>query len=365
MEETPKKGARDISDLKARLGLKKTAPPGAPSQAPGGPPVPPGVNQPPPPDPRRDPFAATQPLATPMAYYVPADLPGADDGKPAKPISEPKPWGKIGVVAGIAVVLFAFGNACGRIYESRSIFNRTIDDSVKIRNEVEKMSKKLQVIAERISASPAATKGNPDVQLAVDLGTLDLKKPDTQLIFHTNYYRLDDLAIERLFNYYNETVVLYDRIAQNAKKTEADKEAIESFLKNAAAKGDKNYGVLIDATGAIPLASFVEVGSPLCPQEDQTDCAAKDLRGFRYRVDAGGTWFEKPVKGKLTDVIIPIQQGRLFKTVATGNADFLAATDHVRRTVEIRALTAKLLADQKELLADLKRSSERSKVFVF
>lgn len=301
-----------------------------------------------------------------MGYYIPTAIPGVDDGKPAKAISEPKPWGKIGGAIGIVIVLFGFGNACGRIYESRAIFNRTIDDSAKIRNEVEKMAKKLQFIVDRLNQSKDSAIGNPDVQLAIDLGTLDLKKPDTQSIFHTNYYRLEDLTIETLFNYYNDTVVLYDRIAANAKKTDADRDAIQSFMDNAKSKGDKNYGVTLDTSGPIPLANFVEVGAPVCPEAGQTDCAAKDLRGFKYRTEAGGSWFEKLIsKGKLTEAVVPIQQGALFKSVASGDPGILAAKDHVRRTGEIRAIAGKLLNEQKDLLKELKTSAERTKVFVF
>src|SRR5207248_8725469 len=93
---------------------------------------------PPPPDPRRDPFAAGQPQMPPQyGYYAPMPLPGTDDGSAAAPISKPKPWGRIGMAAGVAVVLFGVGNACGQVYESRVAHNKGIDAAVKIKEEYE------------------------------------------------------------------------------------------------------------------------------------------------------------------------------------------------------------------------------------
>ena len=392
-------GARDISDLKARLGLKKGAGgvpapggPGAPAPMGGGfpspvsgggavggipapIPAPPGFPSPiaaapepaaPSVDPRRDPFATQAPAAPPSAYYNYAPIPGMDDGKPAEQIQKPKPWGSIGVGAIALAALFGLGYSCGGIHWARGNMNRTINDSLKIKDEVDKMAKQLTVINERIAGSADAAKNQPDVQLAADLGSLELKKTDLDKnLFHTNYYFLDDLAINRLFEYYNDSNILYGMIASHAKKTEADKDSIESFLKQGKAGGDKNYGVTLDLTGAIPLAHFAEIGGPLCPKEGETDCSAADLKGFKFRTDTGAQWSTKPVKGPPGTIIIPLQKTPLFATVASGSPDIIAAKDHVRRMAEIRMLTGKLYGEQKELQAALAKASERGKVKEF
>lgn len=397
MDENKKPGQRDISDLKARLGLKKTgtmaavSPTGLPGQpaAPGSAPapIPPPVagipapmgntvpspfGQPAapaqpaaPPDPRRDPFAQAQAANLAAFYGIGQVLPGSTEGVQGGPISKPKPWGTIGAVVGLSVIVFGVGNACGRIYGSRVEFNRTIDQAVEIRNEVDRLSKQLSSIADIINASKETAKGNPDFEMTKKLAELDLKKPDTQKIFHTNYYHFEDVAIERLFNYYDHTIKLYEEITLHAKKTEGDKDAIDNYAKNAAGKSDKNYGVTFDFSGPIPLAHFVEMGPPVCQTPDKVDCPTSELKGFKYRTKSGEGWSEKPVKGKPAETVVPIQANELFKSVAAGNPDLLAFKDYIRRVVSIKTLAGTLVAEQKDVIADLKRTTDRPKVFTF
>jgi hypothetical protein len=394
LDENKKPGPRDISDLKARLGLKKAAPapnttpaqgqPQAaaplpsPTGAAAGPkaraiPSPFAQPEPPPepaapaapPDPRRDPFAMQQAANLAAFYGIGQALPGSADSVSAEPLSKPKPWGIIGLFAIVGVVVFGLGNACGRIYQSRAEFNITIDQAGQIREEVDRLSKQLNKVAEVLNASKETQKGNPDFDMSAALGAMDLKKPDTQKIFHTNYMHFEDPAIERLFNYYDHTIQLYDQITLHAKKTDADKAAIQSYMANGAGKGNKNYAVVIDATGGITLANFAELGSPVCPDPAQTDCPPAQLKGFKYRFDSGGAWGEKPTKGKPTDIVIPIKPSALFGSVAAGNPDILAYKDYLRRVVTIKALAGELMAEQKDVLGDLKKTAERPKVFVF
>lgn len=381
MEDNTKKGARDISDLKARLGLKKTAvqqaasaptggeaagqvpsPPGF--QSPGGegePATAPEAQGPPPPDPRRDPFAAT-PMQPMYGYGMP--LPGVDDGNPVTPISQPTAWGRVAGIGILVAVVLAGGFISGRSCKAREDYNMTTQQAGEISAEVDKLAKVLSQISDRINQSKEALAGNPDTKLAEDLAGLNLTEPDNKKLFHTNYYSLEDLAIDRLFNYYNDTIYLYKAIRENGKKTDGDKDAIERYTKDAAAKGDKNYGVILDGSQAIPVANLVEMGSLVCPKEGETNCAP-DVMKFKYRVQSGGEWSQRPVKGKPNEVVTPIFRTPLFSQLASGNPDMLAAQASARRTAEIRLLVAKLMGEQKELLESLKRSADRPKVFTF
>ncbi len=369
MEENQKKtGTRDISDLKARLGMKKTGM--QPAVPPPAPPVADPIIASPPPmapsapvvaDPRRDPFAVAAPSAP--AYYD-APLPGVDDGQPAASLSKPQPWGKVIRIALIGVVALGAGFATGRSCDARMTYNLATDDAAKVKTEVEKLAKKLDTISQTIDASAAAQRHNPDPDLAEKLGSLGLKDPETQAIFHTNYYRLTDLAIDRLFNYYNDTLRLYRMVRDHAKRSEGDKEAIVNFMKNVG-KTEKNYAVYLDTSSAIALAHFVELGTPVCQEEGKSDCNASQLKGFKYRTDVGGSWFEKPTHGKPTEMIYPLKKEGLLTTVASGSPDLIAARDHLRRQEEIRLIAAKLATDQKALLADLQHAAERPKLITF
>jgi len=110
---------------------------------------------------------------------------------------------------------------------------------------------------------------------------------------------------------------------------------------------------------------FVEVGAPVCQKEGQTDCNANELKGFQYRLDSGSGWGTRPVKGKPEMIVMPLQQTPLFKAVAAGNPDFLAVKDYARRMAEIKTQAAMLMNQQKDVLADLKKASERPKLLAF
>ncbi len=408
MDENKKPGPRDISDLKARLGLKKTAampaaapnntppvgqpaqqvpPPSsygapapsgygapAPQQQPSGPPPPFGRREEPPPpaaappDPRRDPFASAQQqqaAANLAAFYgLGQSLPGSADAVGGGPLSKPKPWGRIAAVLAIAAIPFVVGNACGRIQRDRIEYNTTTDQAGQIREEVEKMSKQLNIIVDTLNSTPAGRKGDVDIDLSAKLGSLDLRKPDTVRIFHTNYDSLEPVIVERLMQYYDGTIKLYDEIAIHAKKVENDKDAL-TRMAQAGAKSDKNYGVIVEPQNGLMLAKFVEVGAPVCQQEGKTDCNANELKGFQYRMDSGSGWGTRPVKGKPEAIVMPLQQTPLFKAVAAGNPDFLAVKDYARRMAEIKTQAAMLMNQQKDVMADLKKSSERPKLFAF
>jgi hypothetical protein len=164
--------------------------------------------------------------------------------------------------------------------------------------------------------------------------------------------------------YYDGTIKLYDAIATHAKKVENDKDAL-TRMAAAGAKSDKNYGVIVEPQGGLMLAKFVEVGSPVCNDPGKTDCNANELKGFQYRLDSGSGWGTRPVKGKPEMIVMPLQQTPLFKAVAAGNPDFLAVKDYIRRMAEIRTQAVQLMNQQKDVLSDLKKSSERPKLATF
>ncbi len=394
MEDNKKPGPRgDISDLKARLGLKKagaavpnTTPaqgqPAQPAAAPfaaapsagrqqqgGGGYVPPPFAQPEPepaapPDPRRDPFAQQQAANLAAFYGVGQQLPGTVDAAPGAQISPPKPWARIGVSAAAALVVFVLGHSCGRVYNSRVEFNETLDQAGQIRAEVDKLGKQLNTVADVLNASKETQKGAADFDMTDKLAALNLAKPDTYKIFHTNYAHFEDATVERLFTYYDRTIRLYDDIQRHAKRTAADKDAIANYSKTAG-KGDKLFGVTLDLSGPIALSHFVELGQPVCPTAGDVSCAPAVLKGFTYRESSGGAWGQRPIKGKPNETVFPMQPSQMFKEIASGNPDVLAFNDYIRRVAGIKVLANELVAAQKELLTDLKKTTDRPRVFTF
>ena len=398
MEDNKKSGkGRDLGDLKARLGLKKgggAAPaPGADDQGAAAPStrapsttgpqavLPPPIagvgpqpqaqaqaEPPPPADPRRDPFAAQQQAqaAQLAAFYgLGQALPGSADAVPDSALAKPKPWNKIMPFVGLGIGALFIGLLFGRLTAGRAEYNLTIDHASKIRDEVQKLAKNLDTIAQTINSSKDTLKGNIDLELTPKLGALDLKKPDPAKLFHTNYAHFDPVAVERLMTYYNDTIALYGEIESHVKKTEADKDSIANFVKNGASKSDKNFGVIMDVSGAIPIAQMVEVGSPVCNKQGVTDCNAAELKGFKYRTDAGGAWGEKPLRGKPGETITPLNQTPFFKSIASGSPDILAVKDYARRIARIQAAVIKLTNAQKDVLADMKKAADKPRLIAF
>ena len=386
MDENKKPGARDISDLKARLGLKKTstmaavAPTGEPAapHVPGTAPAPGAIPSPfgqpapqpaapaAPPDPRRDPFSAQQQqqAANLAAFYgIGQQLPGTADGQ-GEPLEKKKPWALIGAVVGGGLAVFIVGSFWGGISRSRVEFNQGTDAAIAIRTEVEGLQKNLDKILLELGKGRTPD-GKPDVDQADRLASLGLKKPTTTKIFHADYAQIEGLGVERLFTYYNDTIKLYDLIDIHARRTHADKEALQKVIAAAGNKdNEKNYGVVIDMSSAIPVAKFAEMGAPVCPKEG-VPCEPKDWKGFKYRLDAGAGWSEKPIKGKPGETITPLQRTPLFNTVASGSIDALAMEAYNRRLKEIAETIVEIEKTQKELSADLKKTAERPKVFTF
>lgn len=387
MDENQKKGggASDISNLKARLSARKTqagmaaVPPGAMPPPPGAAqaslPVPPGFPQPEAPapepaaavDPRRDPFAAPAAAPTPI-YYGYEPLPGTDDGKPVEQLNKEKAWPKILMFAGAALVIAIASFTLGMIQWARANMNKTIDQAVEIKAEVDVMAKKLQAINEEIAKSPSVSKGVPDPDLAKALGAMapDPKKADAdktyKKLFHTNYYYLDNLALDRLFNYYNDNVKLYELLAEHAAKTMGDQEALTNYAKESANKGNQLFGVTLDMSDAIPKANFVELGNLICQDPDAKDCKASELKGFKYRAATGGQWYDRPIKGKPDQIIFPIAPSPLFATVAAGSPDVLIYKEYLRRMGNIIGTLQKLTNEQKELQSALDAAAKKRKV---
>ena len=110
----------------------------------------------------------------------------------------------------MAAIPFIVGAGVGGISKSRSEYNVTTDQAGQIREEVEKISKQLNLLSDTIMSSAETRKGGVDIDMSAKLGALDLKKPDTNKIFHTNYQNMEPVIVERLMEYYDGTIKLFD-----------------------------------------------------------------------------------------------------------------------------------------------------------
>ena len=391
--EQPKKPVpgRDIADLKARLGLAKgpaVAPPrpGAPL-APGSSAIPNPLAPPPPPPmpfaapppslgfpapaPRfDDPFAAMRP---PEGKHF--DLQSVDDGRPA--VSVRQKGGMAGrVILVIAVIVAgAVGFGFGASAVGRRMFNQANFGAKRVKTELDDMQKTITEITTIVNMSSqrlAANKQEPlafDYKLIEELERVKLDpRPDTSRIFKVNYYLLEDLAIDRLMNYYYDTIILFGEVERHIKRTKADKSVLEAFAAKTAKGGEEaskavNYGVVFDSRGKLAISTLVEVGKPVCKGGAET-CGAADIEGFMIRSNTGANWTPRKVGPKPEgDKVVPIERTPLFEAVMSGSPDSVRMEQYKQRYNNIRIVLQRLASTKKELGDAIDKAAARPDLF--
>lgn len=390
MEQPKKPGAtRDIADLKARLGLQKAVP--APMGSPQAPipatpfggaapaqraPMPPAMADagnrgaahapmPMAPPPGHDPFASMRPPAG-RSF----DLRAIDDGAPVENVRAR--GGKSGIIIGIIVLLIggAVGYGFGAAAVGRRAYNTANAAARKLKTELEDMQKTVTQIGTAVAMSQqrlAAAKQDPvayDAQLIEDLEKVKLDpRPDTSRVFKVDYYRLEDLAVDRLMNYYYDSIALYNEVERHIKRTRADKEALEAHSTRQAQKGNINYGLVFDSRGKLVIGSLVEMGQPVC-KGGTSECPADQIEGFQIRPNTGAPWSARKVGPKPAgDIVVPIERTPLFDAVMSGSPDSVRMEQYKQRYNGIRIVLARLAAEKKELWEAVEKASARADLF--
>ena len=426
MDQRQKKTTRDLSDLKSRLGIAKpaaaqpapaqapapaaattparvgtgpnpattqsgpipttplapprVAPPGVVMPPPGMVVPPPGVAAPyaqvqaPPPDPKRDPFAAS---AAQRAYQ-----PIVDAGPPLEIPQEKKSHGKLIIALIItALVPLGVGWACGRIYGARVLFNKAIDDAKQITEEVHRISEANRKIAKVLFGSQERNEKRivfdqqmidaiKDVLRNAPNASPDRARKQQDQLFRTNYAMMDDIVINRLFNYYNNSIRLYEGLETFIQRAERSKELIETYSREEGKSAQQRYGIVFaEDSGQYFLGSLVEVGNIDCAKEvaPGKECKKEDVKGFMVRTP-GGSWSPRPGKpegkqGKVTDIVVPIIPDESWKQVAVGKRGYLPFNEYKRNFLDLLGICALLARDEKPLTQDLGKQAGRLKVF--
>ncbi|MEK6608502.1 MAG: hypothetical protein AABZ30_12650 [Myxococcota bacterium] len=364
----PAAGPRDLSDLKAKLGLVKPAPvvapppaaqaDAAPAAASASAPAAPSVS------PRRDPFAQVQ--ARPLVTQQPIIISDAGPQLAVPEMKKSRAPLMVAAVVGVLVMVASFG--FGIVYRSRMTYNLTTRQAGQIKEEVIAIRKKSQPIYNALITSFNKTKlAVPDVGLLDELEKLQgsLEAPKTDRIFKTNYAQLENLAIDRLFNYYNNTIRLYDivkRFVRDSKHARADLEKVAQR----ATETRTNYGIVIDASGEIPLGTLVEVGTPVCKNPEQKDCAVAEIESFNVRLDTSARWIARKARGTDAERVIPIKPDTsLAEKTLSGGIEMMAFRHYRLQVAELLELARQLGGIEKDLVGDLTRTAGRPEVFTF
>jgi hypothetical protein len=382
-----KSGAGNISDLKARLGLKKggpaaqggavpgpggiVAPPGA-SKGSIAVPVPPGARPPQPklPDASEDPFAAMNAMAAMQRATAAPEIVIVNDGKPVENVGNQSPLIRFGIPAAIAVVMLAAGWVFGQLSASSSLSDEAFSDAVAVGQDIKRLRQEsLQHIQDAIwKSQEKAGDGKPfpvnDADLTQALGdkkTWPAFDPET---FTKKYYVLDKDLVTSIMGFYADVIAIRELVEAHVKATENDSKALaEAKTRVEAIKPDESvnryldfyrYGVVLEVPtkseaeqGKLFGARLVEIGPPVCQDGKlSTDGKCPEApRGFGVRDQNSNSpgWLptelafgqgESVPKAKL----LPILPNEIFESMAKGTQPSVAEAAYLRRLTQLAEL---------------------------
>lgn len=401
LDQRQKKTSRDLSDLKARLGLAKnegaaapppagaqmpaaTPPPAGTSQAqPQGVVAPPGVAQPQQnyaqPDASRDPFAAAGgQIAAGRTEVIVDKGPQIDI-----PIEKKKPTGLIIGVAIAALVALFIGYAFGGVMQSRKIYNKTVEDAAKIKEGMGKLADTTKKVIEAVASSSGrvkklAAEGKLDSQLLKDLRGIQAASPLMNLekakaietkIFRTNYALMEDLVISRMFQYFNNSLKLIGSVNAFVDFADRHKKELELYL-NKAKAGSQKYGLYLAMDkGQYFIGGLTQITVPMCQDKKPWNNRSCQL-GFMVS-ETGEKWSWRPGKPnkktrtKLSDIVVPLPPNDKVLQGFTAKPGQVAFGQYVAYYRQVKLYASLLNRDYKSLKEDLGKQAAKTKVFTF
>jgi len=404
LSQSPKKpGARDISDLKARLGLKKggSAAKARPGPSPGGAippptrspavPAPPGAAPPQPagpyiPDAKEDPFAAMNAMAAHTAAAAAPAIVVVNDGKPVEHVG--KKAGGIGIAKLVApaVATLILGVVVGQMGTKAKIYNETIDDAAKIAAQVKQVDKDLQNLRNILYTAKERGPGGQnyllaDEELTKELEALQLTMPDLSEIYDSRLYEMEQGVVDQTFAFFTESTILYKEIKDHVQKAKSDAKALAASKEKLAKTGlPTRYGIVVnipkgDEAATTPVsATFVELGDPVCGDNkpNPNGCGDGQPKGFLYRPAELGPWGQKDLAAPEGNFIpgnrlIPLgfDPSPTLEALFKGGEATVSEVTYMDRMREIDSKVDDLLERAKLLQKSLTGTANRGKQFTF
>ncbi len=429
MSEQKRPQSKDISDLKARLGLKKGAASAEPpagdsgSSMPATPaPVrgptsafaavtpPPGINVPPPPGSQpvapqapaqpampnasEDPFGAMNAMAQMRAVQRPPEIVIVNDGKPVENVSA---GGKgIGIAKMVvpAIVALGLGVSIGQMAKNGAHYNEGIRGAGDILSVVKTAKKSVNELDKTLDE---LSKNNfkPTKELTAEItklaGKLDIKE---DVVFRYKQNSLDSAISGRTLAFFAGIAELKGMLDQQTKAAQFDDVALvasKDKLDKALVKPDENaalasigatrYGILLNnptpeeaKNGGSLGASFVELGKPVCGDGKPSDSAGCNdgVTGFLYRANgAGEAWASgKLAKANPGENVAPkslllLDKSGTLLEILKGSQETAASALYTKRLDTIFKRVKTLLEEGNKLESDLTKKAGESKKFTF
>ncbi len=417
-----KKGSRDISELKQRLGLKKQAGSTTGStqrvgNQSGGVVAPPGMNlppppgvqppQPPPPPPinaAEDPFGAMSAMATAHAPQRAPEIVIVNDGRPVENVGQQSTGAVIARIAVPAVIALIIGLAVGKISGGANAYNDGIDGAKAILANNTAIKKDLSELEAALDDAKTRNNYKPDPKtdavIKAAAAKLEIKK---DLYNATRNVTLENDLAGQVLGFYagvTELKSILDGHAKSAKTDEQQLLGAKKSLEDATAKEQENK--YLAATGALKYAivitapascggddkevkkdcelqfgaNFVELGGPICGSSKIPAAAGKcnegeSLAGFGYRADPGSTSFQTAeviTQGNdsvPSRKIIPLVPNGVIDAFVKKNENSASEILYTRRLKQMSEMTKKLIETANNVEKGLTTFSNSGKRFTF
>jgi len=410
-QKDPKRaGSRDISELKARLGLKKGAAGSGGKQNGAGVVPPPGLNLPPPPGAKPpgpvipsahdDPFGAMNAMAHYGAAQRAPEIVIVNDGKPVESVSTGEQAAKYGKLAAIGLAPLILGIVVGQIAKDAKMVNAGVDTAKAVEKLVDQDRKQLASLKTTFESTGSLRdrKVAGELTKALEAVKDDLGKNGLVVL----KARMDYLGDTRgqVVGFYSSLRELDDMINDHVATAKYEEAAIKAGSEQSGkltAKGDDAlsqagfpYKVAVvlsnptdDDKNSDPQgAKLVELGAPLCgatiaAATPSTSGACGDGApvGFLYRSGESQTGWNKGklvVPGSLNagekfpigELILPAPTGTLDALVKTSGGS-VAEQAYFKR---LKSIYDKLEAAYNQgdvLKGELHKKAVRGKRFTF
>lgn len=370
MSDTSKRpGARDISDLKARLGLKKSPPSGgapAPGNRPivappgarvGNIPAPPGA-QPPRaaiPDASHDPFGAMNAMAAHGSVAAQPQIVIVNDGSAVESVEHKRRGIKLAVYGALVIVPLVFGSVLGKIAAQNKAYNSAIADAGKLKTDVDGIGKSLVTVQQTLQLARERGGGRfavGDEQLIKDLEALTLVEPSFELLTQIQMTQLPAQVAQETIALYRDASALNGAIKDHVRKSKADLKAFRAGQDKAGefmGKAASGYAAVVsipsgDAAKANPIASvkLVQLGPPLCDDGKPAEKCPGLPTGFQYRSEESGPWGNAKLATSAgvadAQLVILDTESKVLQGLVQGGAATVAKEAYQARIDAIRIL---------------------------
>lgn len=412
-----KKGSRDISELKARLGLKKGAGAPATSQARsnGGVVPPPGMNLPPPPgvtpaappqpvipNAADDPFGAMNAMAAVQTRQRAPEIVIVNDGKPVENVGSSTTGSKLVRIVLPAIAALAVGLGIGRVSKDASFYNEGLKDARTLLGDPKApgpstviATKKLVADLDQILDGMATkSKLRPDAAADKQLTELAAKlEVNSNVIFRAKENALNDELAAQILTFYAGVAEIKGMLDVHEKNAKGDdqllsagkKKAEDAALKdteNGPLAGIPRYGIMISAPSSDPKdkdanaefgAKLVELGPVFCGTTESKTGKCPDgesVSGFGARGEPGGIFTKADLVSQGTDAVptkklVLLLGNGMREAMIKGTEASASEIFYVKRLQELQKRTKKLLEDANKLEGKLSAEANKSNRFSF